>query len=64
MDEGYIFSNEQRKFIFKDYYKYENVTKVQGQCRREFRPTSPMPLSIIRTKFGWCGLFIDDAVKD
>jgi hypothetical protein len=46
-------SFEQRKIIFKWYFKFENVCEVQRQWRREFATKPPTRLTIarIRDKF-------------
>ena len=44
---------EERKFVIKCYWKYENVTEVQRQFRRQFQRTPPTRRTIarIRDKF-------------
>lgn len=52
MAEGRL-SVEQRKFILKCYWKYENAVEVQRQFRREYQDDPPTRLTIrrIRDKF-------------
>ena len=46
-------SFEQRKFILKCYWKYENAVGVQRRFRRQFQTDPPSRLTIrrIRDKF-------------
>ncbi|MEN2497877.1 MAG: hypothetical protein MHMPM18_002211, partial [Marteilia pararefringens] len=44
---------EERKFILKSYWKYENAVEVQRQFRREFNkePPTRVTITLIRDKF-------------
>ncbi|XP_036359276.1 uncharacterized protein LOC118763655 [Octopus sinensis] len=52
---------EERKFILKCYWKYENAVEVQRQFRREFNKEPPTRVTItrIRDKFEADGIVQD-----
>ena len=56
---------EERKFILKCYWKYENTVEVQRQFKREFNKEPPTRVTItrIRDKFEADGIVQDHHVN-